>query len=367
MLTFKNSYQLTSPAYPLESIAPLEKLLLMDIETTGFTAGATHLYLIGCCYYEGGKWHIIQWFAEHYEEEEELLRSFFEFSRNYTHLIHYNGNNFDIPYLQNKCTQHHLFYDFGHLTGVDLYRRISPYKKLLKLDSLKQKSIERFLHLPRNDKYDGGQLIGIYHDYVKNPLKEACELLVLHNYEDLKGMLDILPVLAYVDVFNQPLHVTHARRLEYTNSAGKPVPALIIDAVLPVAVPVPVSYGVQDCFLTIRDDELSIKISMLRGELKFFYPDYQNYYYLPEEDMAMHKSVAAYVDKNHRQQATARNCYLRKSGLFLPQWEPVFAPAFQAEYGDKLTFFELTDDMKRNVNIFNIYGEHLLQTLLKEK
>ena len=33
--------------YPLEQIAPLDKILFIDIETTGFTAKNSSLYLIG--------------------------------------------------------------------------------------------------------------------------------------------------------------------------------------------------------------------------------------------------------------------------------------------------------------------------------
>lgn len=37
--------------------------------------------------------------------------------------------------------------------------------------------------------------------------------------------------------------------------------------------------------------------------MRHFYSDYKNYYYLPKEDMAIHKSVAAYVDHEYRENA----------------------------------------------------------------
>ena len=69
--------------YPLETIAPLEKILFLDIETTGFAVQTSNLYLIGCAYYSSGKWHTIQWFAEKYAEEVDILDAFFEFAKNY--------------------------------------------------------------------------------------------------------------------------------------------------------------------------------------------------------------------------------------------------------------------------------------------
>ena len=102
MRTLRQSIHLPNINYPLNHIAPLEKILFLDIETTGFTAKSSSLYLIGTAYYESGKWHVKQWFANNYEEEQYILSAFFNFAMSYTHLIHFNGNNFDLPYLMQK-------------------------------------------------------------------------------------------------------------------------------------------------------------------------------------------------------------------------------------------------------------------------
>lgn len=89
--------------YPIERLAPLTQVLFLDIETTGFSAAKSQLYLIGCAFYSEGNWHIKQWFAQSAEEEPELLKAFFTFSKNFSYLIHYNGNTFDLPYLKQKA------------------------------------------------------------------------------------------------------------------------------------------------------------------------------------------------------------------------------------------------------------------------
>ena len=58
-------------------------------------------------------------------------------------------------------------------------------------------------------------------------------------------------------------------------------------------------------FLLTSPDHARLHIHIYQGDLRYYYTDYSNYYYLPEEDIAMHKSVAAYVDRAHRRQATA--------------------------------------------------------------
>ena len=35
-------------SYPLDKLAPLEQVLFLDIETTGFTSRTSYLYMIGC-------------------------------------------------------------------------------------------------------------------------------------------------------------------------------------------------------------------------------------------------------------------------------------------------------------------------------
>ena len=129
-------------SYPLDKLAPLEQILFLDIETTGFTSRTSYLYMIGCAYYQAGKWRTIQWMADDYSQEGDILTAFFDFARDYRYLVHFNGNNFDLPFITQKCAQLKLPFSFDGFQGIDIYRRISPYKFFLKLPNCKQKNIE---------------------------------------------------------------------------------------------------------------------------------------------------------------------------------------------------------------------------------
>ena len=167
--------------YPLNRIGSLDDLLFFDIETTGFSGDYSNLYLIGCTYYKNDSWHLIQWFADTRESEPELLHAFFRFLKNYKILVHFNGDGFDIPYLLKRCKFYGFPYDFSQVESFDIYRKIKPYRYLLQLDSLKQKSIECFLGINREDTYNGGQLIEVYHDYLRSHDDYLYQLLILHN------------------------------------------------------------------------------------------------------------------------------------------------------------------------------------------
>ena len=221
-----------------------------------------------------------------------------------------------------RCQALKLPCDFSGVESVDIYKRIKPWKKHLGLENLKQKTIEAFLSICREDRFGGGQLIGVYEDYLKTRDESLLRLLLLHNEEDLKGMPSLLPILFYPDFFTQNFTL-----LDLKKAAGE-TPRLLLslkgeeETVLPrplcAAVP---SYG-----FAAAGNALELSIRLYEGTLKYYYPNYKDYYYLIYEDTAVHKSVGEYVDRDARIKATKETCYTKKSGVFLPQPEPVWTP-----------------------------------------
>lgn len=352
-----------SLSYPLEKIAPLEEILFIDIETTGFTAKSSNLYLIGCAYYKEGCWCTTQWLAEDYSQETAVLNAFFEFASSYKYLVHFNGNNFDLPYITQKCEQLSLPYNFDDMTGIDIYKRIAPYKFFLKLPNCKQKTLEQFLGINRKDIFSGGELIGIYHDYVKNPSEFSEKSLFLHNADDLRGMLEIMPMLAYYDMFHEGIRAKKVQANYYKDYTGCKRKELMITIALPTPLPKQVSTYANSCYFRGEEEEATLRIPIYEEELKYYYSNYHDYYYLPAEDVALHKAVASFVEKDHRIQASASTCYTRKFSMYLPQWAVVLEPFFKRDYDSKELFFELTDEMKRDRAGFTKYAAHVLDML----
>ena len=86
----------------------------------------------------------------------------------------------------------------------------------------------------------------------------------------------------------------------------------------------------------IGKNHTSLRIPVYEGELHYFYSNYRDYYYLKKEDNGNTQKVfASFVDKEYRENAKASNCYMRKSGKFLPQYNNVMQPEFRKEYKDK--------------------------------
>lgn len=351
--------------YPIERIAAPEKLLFVDIETTGFTAKSSALYLIGAAFFIDGRWQIRQWFCENPDEEAAILDAFFDFISGYTHLIHFNGNNFDLPYLLQKCAQHKLPHNFDNFEGIDLYRRLSPYKAFLHVPNCKQKTLEGLLGIHREDRFHGGELIEIYRNYVHTPTEDARFLLLLHNSDDIRGMLQILPLLAFCDLFTGNIQAKKVQANSYIDYHGQEKQELLMKLALPTPLPFPVSNLSNGCYFSAEASKGVLKVPLYEEEMKYFYANFKDYYYLPQEDIALHKSVSSFVDKSHRIQATAATCYTRKYGRFLPQWDILIEPFFKREYKSGDSFFELTDERKTDRELFSRYAGYLLGKMAK--
>lgn len=351
--------------YPLERITPLDNFLFIDIETTGFTAKSSSLYLIGTAFYTGENWQIRQWFCENPTEEASVLDAFFDFAAAFTHLIHFNGNNFDLPYLLQKCEQHKLPHTFDRFEGIDLYKRISPYKAFLHVPNCKQKTLEGLLDISREDRFHGGELIEVYRHYVENPSADARSLLLLHNSDDIRGMLQLLPLLAFYDLFNGNIRAKKVQANRFIDYHGQEKQEILMKLTLPTPLPISLSNLANGCYFSGERDEGILKAPLYEEEMKYFYANYKDYYYLPEEDIALHKSVSSFVDSSHRVQATAATCYTRKYGLFLPQWDILVEPFFKRDYKSRELFFELTDERKTDRELFSSYAQHLLGKMAK--
>lgn len=350
MITIENDFPVTA-SYPLSRLGKREELLFFDIETTGFSGDYNTVYLIGCVYYKEDLAHFIQWFADTKDAEPQILASFFSLLKKYRTLVHFNGDTFDLPFLLKRCRACGLPFTFDGATSIDIYKCIKPWKKQLGLGSLKQKAIEDFLGIGREDKYNGGQLIEVYEEYLKTRDDSLLRLLLLHNEDDLKGMPALLPILFYPDFFTQDFALCGLKK-----TAGE-TPRLILSLAGDAAtqIPVPIRGAVPAYAFSAADNRMELSIRIYEGTLKYYYPNYRDYYYLIYEDTAIHKSVGEYVDKDARVKASRETCYTKKSGVFLPQPAAVWTPEFKNSCKDKSSFFEFDPGRFSDPTALNLY------------
>jgi hypothetical protein len=363
--------------------------LFFDIETTGFSPSSSVVFLIGVLFCEkDGSWTLRQFFAENTTDEPELLRAFLALAAHFDTLIHFNGSTFDLPYLRKKAEQYQLAHlpefhaafallqndsaDHSDVScrSLDLYQKYRSFGKILSLEHMNQISLEAFLGWQRKDRLTGKHMVTLFQKYAASKEPGILSLLLLHNHDDMIGMTKLLQFASYLALFDGTIGnllstelltndtsaenaVTGNRALTcdfsgnpssgsgdsdlYTDTGGLPV---ILQIRFTPASPLPVSFSIDGTYrLTAEKDICTMQIPVVSETMCHFFPDYKNYYYLPLEDQAIHKSVAAYVDKQYRQPAKAANCYIKKSGRFLPQPEEVITPAFSRSYASPELYF----------------------------
>ncbi len=328
-----------------------EKIAYFDIETTGFSSKNHQIYLIGAAYRnEDNTFTVIQWFDDTSGDEAKMLLMFRDFLKNFDILINFNGNMFDVPFVASRAEKYGIHFNFERLLLVDLYKEARRYKNFFRTPDLKQKSLEVFLGIAREDKYNGGQLIDIYKEYIRlqkenhshrqgneDTTEDLKRLLLLHNHDDMTGLVNVCDIWAYLSVWEGKFEVTDIR---LTEDSGKAL-QLLLQCHLDGRLKRPIFDKSEDFCYDARDNTLKFLVPVIHDELKHYFENYRDYYYLPNEDTAIHKSVAQFVDKNYREKSTKDNCYIKKQGTFAFQPAEIFTPSFKSNVSDKKLFFEV--------------------------
>ena len=364
MKIIQEPLKFSASTYDLSGIGPLYDILFLDIETTGFHAKTACLYMIGALYFEDNVWKLCQFLAEEESEEIDVLNEFLKLCDSRHILIHYNGNTFDLPFLKQKCLQYEIEHPFSEMQGIDLYQRISPFKKQLSLENCKQKTIEQFLELDREDLYHAGQLINVYKEYTQTHDSQDEAPLLLHNKNDLEGMFSLLPMLTYMDILMVPFRVVKVQANHYVDLNNEKCHEILMKIRFTCPFPKSISINANGSYFCGENTEGFLKVPLSVCEMKYFYSNYSDYYYLPKEDTALHKSVSSFVDKQYREQAKASNCYTKKEGRYLPQWDTLFTPVFKKTFKDKQLYFELTEELKKSPSEFTKYALHVMDMLI---
>ncbi|MBQ9341651.1 MAG: ribonuclease H-like domain-containing protein [Lachnospiraceae bacterium] len=286
-----------------------EDALFFDIETTGFSARTSSLYMIGCAKRKGDYLNIVQYLAEDKKEEPALLSSFFSQNIGVNSYISYNGNQFDIPYLMEKAGKYNIDTDMFMLPSYDIYKELKPYKDFFKLPDMKQKTLERFLGIERNDLYSGGELIKVYEAYLRSHDTEEESMLLLHNYEDVLGMIKLLNIKDYLRPLSGEFLYKSASLEKSTDYYGNEVEELVLIGSIENEVLNQISSCKYGYYISIYDKKIVITSPVKGGKIRVPYKNYKDYVYLISEDMAVLKELATCVDKNNKKRATKENCY----------------------------------------------------------
>ena len=178
-----------------------KRVCFLDIETTGLNKSIDTIYLIGIAFFDDNicSWKIKQFFAEELKEEIDILLEAYEIISRFDLIVNYNGTSFDIPFINSKLNYYKTNLTVSTDLSLDLYRIIRSNKNILTLNNYKLKTIEEYLGIFREDKHSGKECTNFYFDYLVTKNMVAKNNILLHNFDDLYYLLDVMDILNIFD------------------------------------------------------------------------------------------------------------------------------------------------------------------------
>ncbi len=212
------THKLLEPIYLPKNFVSLYNdinFCIFDIETTGLNPALNKVILVGICYMKNGKTIIQQFFCNNRKKEYKLLSHLKKIFSSFDLFISYNGNAFDIPFLNKRFYANGLDYKVQTHKNLDLLQFVKKIKHHLKLDNYKLKSLERYLGIQRNDKISGKESVELYNQFEKTFNPSLKKTILLHNYDDLFYMSKTLSIL---DKVNYKEAISHLPQLFQINN-----------------------------------------------------------------------------------------------------------------------------------------------------
>lgn len=382
-----------------------------DIETTGLSSAS-------CCVYEIGavmrnyarEWMFRQWFAELPSEEADLLEAFAGQLPEECALLHFNGTTFDIPFLRDRCRFLGLDITWPAIS-VDLYAKLRVLKRLAALPSCRQRDLEPYAGYTRIDPYDGGTLISFYTEYVKcaklitilrmksdlpvgNPIVDLTgerssgddtpysnedvaadkyDALARHNREDLAGLVSLVRLYDLFDILDGNIDDAelaefgpYVAGLTLMTERRWPKDLLVF---LPPARFLTLPSDNFDRVISLSADEngrLVLSLPIVTEPAKHYYDNYRDYWFLPLEGRAIHKSIAAHMDRNYCRPAKRDEAFDWFRGEMLPQVGEVFSPCFLYNAKDACLLFPAKELPKHPERLAD-YARGILSLFLTRK
>ena len=210
--------------------------------------------------------------SEKEADEYEILITAADVLKDAGEIITFNGISFDLPFL------HHKYAAYGEadpITGRHVRDLYLEYRKLAAVLGLPSRRLKDYASM-----VSGGE----------------------NASDDAERTLAILSFDAVTSLLSGNFGISCVSTDEIKDAV---VFHLHIDP------PFDGSFSVHDGIyhLTVKGNQAALCAHQRDGMLRMYHDDIANYYYLPIEGYAVHKSIAESVDKTRKEKAVRENCF----------------------------------------------------------
>lgn len=175
--------------------------IYLDIETTGLKRNSDYAWVIGVAFVKEDKIESKQIFIKSKDDEKESLLYLNELLKNKQRIVTFNGNIFDIPFLNERAAAYEFTLNFPQ-EQYDLYELIRKHNKFLMIKRINLKTAEKFMRIERNDPLAGKETLTLYKTYVETGYEYLKKSLLNHNYYDIKNLPPLMNVNAVIKNYN---------------------------------------------------------------------------------------------------------------------------------------------------------------------
>lgn len=175
--------------------------IYLDIETTGLKRNSDYAWVIGAAFVQDDKIESKQIFIKSKDDEKESLLYLNELLKNKQRIVTFNGNIFDIPFLNERAAAYGITLNFPQ-EQYDLYELIRKHNKFLMIKRINLKTAEKFMRIERNDPLAGKETLTLYKTYVETGYEYLKKSLLNHNYYDIKNLPPLMNVNAVIKNYN---------------------------------------------------------------------------------------------------------------------------------------------------------------------
>jgi hypothetical protein len=279
-----------------------EDAFFLCIDTTGLQADVSAITTIGTANVSGNTIFLRQYFNENGLEQKDVLEAFLSDISDKQAVITYYGNRFALPFVSEKCDELRLENPITSMNSLDYYEILHPMKNMLGLANCRQISVEKAFGMKRTQNLSGKKLVKTYQDYIKQPTNLIRDKLLLHNEDTLRILLKLSSVFSYQDLING-----NFKECKFSGISDDCASFWIG---LPNPLPHPFECHYDFATLYANDKNCVIDLPLDSNQcIKHYFQNFKDYYYLQEEDRAIHKSLASYVPREYKKKATIHTCY----------------------------------------------------------
>lgn len=178
-----------------------DNYVFIDIETDGLSH-KNKIAIIGLLFFTRKSPHglLIQLFNDDYHSEKACFEHLFNLIEEHSidYFISFNGDSFDFPFMNARITHYRMAQLLNKKLNIDLMKVCRKNKRHLGMEQMRLKDVENFLGIHRDDTISGKDSVMLYQAYLENKDPRLCDIIMLHNYDDLVNMVPLLGIFEHI-------------------------------------------------------------------------------------------------------------------------------------------------------------------------